>query len=98
MNRTAEENNPVLQQARKNVVCALATAGLLDHHRNQQAHRMNHTIGAPALHPSWRPELAGQPETLTQKDLAHDVAVDDLARSAVEQNLARVNHVRAVDD
>src|ERR1035437_5854049 len=45
-----------------------------------------------------RGALAGEPEALAEKDLAHDVAVDDLARLAVEQDFARVNRVGAVDD
>src|ERR1700682_349448 len=42
--------------------------------------------------------LAGKPEAFAEEDLAHDVAIDDLARSAVKQDLARVNHIGAVDD
>src|SRR5216684_5576737 len=99
MDRAAEEHYPVLQQSRIDVVRALAAAGLLDHHWNQQTHRINHTIVAAAPHhPPGARGLAGKPEALAEENLAHDVAIDDLTRLAVEQNLTRVNHIGTVDD
>ena len=39
VDRCADENNPVLEQPRIDIVGALSPAGLLDHHRDQ------HTLG-----------------------------------------------------
>ena len=39
VDRRADENDPVLQQARINVVAPLAAAGLFDHHRNEDGLR-----------------------------------------------------------
>jgi hypothetical protein len=50
-----DENDPLFQQAREDVVCALAAVGLLDHHRNEIhvgsdriAHRMTCVVCSPA--------------------------------------------------
>ena len=39
VDRGAEEDDPLVEQARVDVERALAVHGLLDHHRNQRAHR-----------------------------------------------------------
>jgi hypothetical protein len=38
MNRTVDENDPLFQKARENVVCPLTPAGLLDDHGNERIH------------------------------------------------------------
>jgi hypothetical protein len=44
VDRAADEDDPLVQQARVNVEGALAPRGLLDHHRDQRA------VGASDLH------------------------------------------------
>ena len=39
VDRAGQENDPLLQQARVDIVGALAPVGLLDHHRHQGVHR-----------------------------------------------------------
>jgi hypothetical protein len=39
VDRCAEEDDPLVEEARVDVEGALAVHGLLDHHRNQRAHR-----------------------------------------------------------
>ena len=39
VDRRADENDPVLEQPRVNIVAPLASAGLLDHHRNEHGLR-----------------------------------------------------------
>ncbi len=38
LNRTSDEDNPLLQKTRIYVIGALAAGGLFDHHRNQRVH------------------------------------------------------------
>ncbi len=38
LDRTGDEDHPLLEQARIDVVGALAAGGLLDHHRHQRVH------------------------------------------------------------
>jgi hypothetical protein len=38
IDRAAEEDDPLIEQARVDVERTLAVRGLLDHHRNQRAH------------------------------------------------------------
>jgi hypothetical protein len=45
IDRCAEEDDPLVEQARVDVEGALAVHGLLDHHRNQRAHRRSPCCG-----------------------------------------------------
>ncbi|MPL84619.1 hypothetical protein SDC9_30584 [bioreactor metagenome] len=53
MHRPREEDDPLLQQARVDVIGTLATRGLFDHHRHQRVHvevdRILHSSAFPAV-------------------------------------------------
>jgi hypothetical protein len=44
VDRGAEEDDPLVEETRVDVEGALAVHGLLDHHRNQRAHRCSLTL------------------------------------------------------
>ena len=98
VDRRAEEDDPLVEQARVDVERALAARGLLDHHRDQRAHRWLLAAGGPQLRLSrLRPFLLGRPELLagareldagSRFDLGGD-AVERLAQAQVARGAPR---------